>query len=237
MKKTGFTLAEVLIALGIIGVVAAITMPTFTASTANAKIGPALATAVSNFEQANAALIQDYDAKSLTGVKGEWDYFDAGKGTFSSTGDVTLFSDNERDNENYVAALSTFLKGNADGGALVTKSGPLYKVDVKSKEERAKHNGSNVGIISSSPSKRFLGQVNIDINGNAKPNKLGQDMFVFGLFADGTLRPKGGSLPWDNVDQGIWQKFCPSGEEPADDAAAEYCAGSIFENNMKVLYE
>ena len=47
MKKNGFTLAEVLITLGIIGVIAAITLPTLMSDTTSAQIGPKLAKAVS----------------------------------------------------------------------------------------------------------------------------------------------------------------------------------------------
>ena len=65
-KKTGFTLAEILVSLGIIGVIAAVTMPTLTANTQNAQIGPKLAKAVATFEQANQTLLHEYNADSLT---------------------------------------------------------------------------------------------------------------------------------------------------------------------------
>jgi prepilin-type N-terminal cleavage/methylation domain-containing protein len=50
MKKNGFTLAEVLITLGIIGVVAALTAPALVKNSGQAKIGPALAKFVNTFE-------------------------------------------------------------------------------------------------------------------------------------------------------------------------------------------
>ena len=66
MKKFGFTLAEILISLGIIGVISALTMPTLFTNTSTAKIGPTLAKAVSAFEQANTMMLNDLDADSLT---------------------------------------------------------------------------------------------------------------------------------------------------------------------------
>ena len=62
----GFTLAEVLITLGIVGVIAAITLPTLTQSTTTAQIGPKLAKAASAFEQANKALLDAYDVDRLS---------------------------------------------------------------------------------------------------------------------------------------------------------------------------
>lgn len=49
----GFTLAEVLITLGIIGVVAALTAPALVQNAGTAKIGPTLAKVVSTLENAN----------------------------------------------------------------------------------------------------------------------------------------------------------------------------------------
>ena len=66
MIKKGFTLAEVLITLGIVGVIAAITLPTLTQSTTTAQIGPKLAKAASAFEQANKSLLKDQDVDCLT---------------------------------------------------------------------------------------------------------------------------------------------------------------------------
>lgn len=67
MKKQGFTLAEVLITLGIIGVVAAMTIPTLISNTNGAQFKTAYKKALSTLNQAvlmNVAL-EDYDLSSL----------------------------------------------------------------------------------------------------------------------------------------------------------------------------
>ena len=66
MLKRGFTLAEVLVTLTIIGVIAAITLPSLLSNTATAQIGPKLAKAVSMFEQANTALLNEYSVDILS---------------------------------------------------------------------------------------------------------------------------------------------------------------------------
>ena len=64
MKK-GFTLAELLVTLGILGVIAALTLPSLFNDAANAKIGPSLAKAVATFDQATKALIYENEYETL----------------------------------------------------------------------------------------------------------------------------------------------------------------------------
>lgn len=65
MKKNGFTLAEVLITLGVIGIIAALTLPGLNASTGRKHVGPALSKAIHNLEAANRAIIQEESVRSL----------------------------------------------------------------------------------------------------------------------------------------------------------------------------
>ncbi len=65
-KNKAFTLAEVLITLGIIGVVAALTVPTLVNGTNNAKVGPELASAVSTLENGIQQFMNDYNADYLS---------------------------------------------------------------------------------------------------------------------------------------------------------------------------
>ena len=66
MLKKGFTLAEVLITLGIVGVIAAITLPTLIQDTTAAQVGPKLAKAVSTIEQANQALLKNEGVNAIS---------------------------------------------------------------------------------------------------------------------------------------------------------------------------
>ena len=69
MKK-GFTLAEVLITLGIIGVVAALSVPSLVSNFADAQIGPKLAKVKSTFELANQNLMHEEEAGTLISAVG-----------------------------------------------------------------------------------------------------------------------------------------------------------------------
>ena len=91
MLKKGFTLAETIIALGIIGVVVAITTPIVIHSTAKAQVGPKLAKTVAIFEQANAAILQTNNSNTML---------------------AKYYKNNAFDYEKYSADLNNYLKSN-----------------------------------------------------------------------------------------------------------------------------
>ena len=91
MKKFGFTLAEVLITLGIIGVVAALTAPALVQNAGSAQIGPKLAKAVSTFEIANENLLNDSGVNTLVAAS-----------AYTGSGDTEA--------ENYIRNLSNYMK-------------------------------------------------------------------------------------------------------------------------------
>lgn len=214
MKKTGFTLAEVLITLGIIGVIAALTLPSLQADTVAAQIGPKLAKAVSSFEQANMALLDDQNVDDLS---------DSNVLTNATTYRNALTDFMKASTDTYGNVAS----GNSDP-VLIAKDGVVYLIEPINLAGRA------AAQISTTPHRNYIGRVDIDINGTNRPNAVGEDHFVFGLFGDGSLRPKGGSQSWNVTDNNTWTTRCAADATPAD---ATYCAGHIFENNLKVLYK
>lgn len=238
MVKKGFTLAEVLITLAIIGVVAAITLPTLMSNTTNAQIGPKLAKAVSMFEQANTAILNanSVDTLSDTGLIGV-------NIKVGETGMTT-------DLGGYIDALTNYMKiapytypegttqtahdestgeGGCDVGAefsagtpLIANDGILYVINYDTLPDTSK-----------APHKQRIGNVYVDINAAGNPNVIGTDIFVFSWWNDGSLRPVGSSN-WAEGSACTWQDKCPNGEYATDYKA---CTGAIFENNLKVLYK
>ena len=169
MFKKGFTLAEVLITLGIIGVVAALTLPGLLTDTASAQIGPKLAKARSMFEQGNQALLsgnnvdrlseggflQDHEAylKSLS------DYMKINKfDTYFETVNKLY----EGLNEPYKGEFPTYL----------SSDGMVYIVTTKD---------WGYGNANKPAHKNAVGVVWVDINGTTGPNFLSADVFCFQL--------------------------------------------------------
>ena len=241
-KKDGFTLAEILITLGIVGVVAAMTVPRLMNNTSTSQIGPKLAKAAATFEQANQAMLNDNAVDTLS--------------------DGNLVSSDDA----YWTSLSQYLKGSfvADDGSLKafqTKDGVKYTVNI--------YTASNKKALRTHQSR--VGHVHIDIDGGTDKS-WGKDGFVFSFWEDGSLRPKGasdweggstidlnkftgngytldgsglknsaGSCVYAPGRDGYgkeehWTTKCPSGSVVTGNNR-EYCTGSIFENDLKVLYQ
>ena len=224
MKKLGFTLAEVLITLGIIGVVAALTAPALVQNAGTAKVGPTLAKVVSTLEVANEQMLHDEDATDLSKVcQGE---------------------DVERE---YTERLAKYVAGSSYDKSVLKNAAYSATEDDGDENEYEHFVFGNVEIFFSSlggeynydPKGSFKGRFldfQVDINGQAaKPNRWGKDLFWFYIDKTGTIIPEGGRLRawlW-NEENPAWEKSC--NEDKVEDGPE--CTGSIFDNNMKVIYQ
>ena len=249
MKKFGFTLAEVLITLGIIGVVAALTAPSLIQNVGSAQTGPKLAKAVQTIEVANENMINALSLNSITSLGIEngktlhstygdnltnyikMSFYEEGLSDYGSTGteaSVKLYNGNNVSSSNN----ARFITQATDSGAkYITKDNFLYCFyinDAVEKPDLPFH-------------KQFMGHVVIDINGLAEPNKVGKDVFAFLLYNDGSLRPIG-SQNWreenDTSNKVInWKDGTQDKCNETTVTTGISCAGSIFENNLKVIYQ
>lgn len=216
MKKNGFTLAEVLVVLGVIGVVAALTLPSLMSNTTSAQIGPKLAKAVAMFDQANGALLNEQGVDNIL--------------------DTNLLINSGL----YTKEITKHLKATEGGSiaqlppgysaaniisTITAKDGTVYSMI---------HNGTSENTTPAHQA--LIGAVIVDIDGNAGPGQPATDLFAFTWFADGSIKPFGGS----GAKKYDWNTDCKSpntnGEKqtPSNKWA---CAGHVFENNLKVLYE
>lgn len=211
MKK-GFTLAEVLITLGVIGVVAALTLPNLLENTTNAQIGPKLAKAVTNFEQANITLLQSYQSDALV---------DAGLVTNTELG----INDEYEKKLSETLKISQLTEYGPFKNPYITKDGMVYSIQTGefAGDSKIKH-------------KHQVGVLGVDINGPSDPNLSATDIFYFAIMDDGSLTPYGSILYTEVYDDAslYWGEKCAIGAAPGD---PDYCSGHVFENNMKVLYK
>lgn len=193
----GFTLAEVLITLGIIGVIAAITLPSIILEKQRKELEAGLQKSYSSIQQA----LQLYQA---------------------DTGTPLLTSDVQHNGVNFKKILMKYMKyakdcgyGYSDKNTACIPNNP----DSKDTKIYKNFNGSNYINMECFDDGQFVlndeslvivntigacpVNISVDVNGfNKGPNRLGQDLFIF-LFNgnDGKLYPGGinNGIGWDNM--------------------------------------
>lgn len=244
MKKHGFTLAEVIVTLGVVGVIAALTLPIVSNSAAKSQVGPKLAKAVSVWEQANIVMLEDEDVIAIT------EGFKTTTGTGSSATTTLNFTE-------YKTALSEHIKMIDTSTSNSSSTNSIFSVDINGNwvslfnNENQSFETTNgiryaytVDNISSDdnletpPHKQRIGYLAIDIDSDSdSKNIVGKDIFCFALYNDGSLRAIGS----ENWNEGETSKLYTASEGGCPNSTSSnynaYCTGSIVENGYKVMYK
>jgi len=239
MYKKGFsafTLAEVLITLGIIGVVAALTIPTLINNNQKVQYVTGLKKAYSEVNQALALMAND------SGCPGDLS-------CFFDTNDVNTIGDKI---SSYFKVLKICKAGASQLGCFPdvvswnfdgtnTASGVEYAgayrfvtTDGMSVYIPLDINTSCDQVMSDPSVKMCVENMMIDINGLKKPNIAGRDIFTF-LITTGkgpTLYPVGGKL----YDNWITEQGCDYGYNGGVDIGGYRCAGRIMDEGWKMNY-
>jgi len=189
--KKGFTLAEVLITLLIIGVIASIVIPGLIADTQNAELKMAWKKTFADFSQAVTRLKIDQGG-SLAG----------------------LFTSHDTFRNAFLPYLNYTKLCNADSllgsngcwsafGSYYQLSGQIHN-DYTSYSRLALNNGilltfflinsncvSNSSQWTDTPNHDSCGSISFDINGFKGPNKIGKDIFAAQITKSGSILPSG----------------------------------------------
>lgn len=180
-NRQAFTLAEVLITLGIIGIVAALTIPSLIGKYREKQTVSAVKTAYSIFSQAYLRLTEDYpDLSQMVDAD-------------ATPKENAQFLLNE-----LTKYIKTARRCDQDkycmGEKYITLSGtPLPEPDnswdkTRNIETGALANGMTFWVLNSNDMDgEYAGQLGIDINGNKKPNQLGVDFFFFSINKNGVV--------------------------------------------------
>lgn len=243
--KQAFTIAEILIVLGIVGLIAEMTIPDLINDYQKTLYIVALKKSYNTFNQALTNMSADQGCLNDLKCTGFFDstvsqktfgdevvkYFKVAKNCATSTTDSSCFS-----TKIFMGYDGTGGWSNAQGAFMnyrfITMDGIAFSIN---------QNGSNCGNIGAS---RYItnhlvqdcGKVYIDVNGPKKgPNYFGRDVFYFNISngRGAQLYPIGGIDYidwWKDPDTGD-QKHCYSG-----DTAGEYCAGRIIEDGWAMNY-
>ena len=236
MKKSGFTLAEVLITLGIIGVVAALTTPALNSSFQKNKVGPSIRKMMTTVETINEHILADNDADVLSAVT-------------------------NNDTDTYLEEFKKYAKGIIEEETLdeieivpkniqgTDKNSPLYGTQNVYKIFTFEA-GDAIALAIYAPGnlkggayKGNIGTLWYDINGyNTKPNRTGKDLFLFRIDNSGAVYPDGGKtqkfLDPGRDDVGFW--WTEYGWGSCNEKNVQYggfCGASVVDNNYKVIYK
>lgn len=179
----GFTLAEVLITIGIIGIIAEVTIPTLMSNIQNAHFKAAAKEAYSKSYQALNQMLQD-NGNDLV------QYFSTGAGP----GFMTDFRAKFKIADDCYDSVA---KNNRACTAYTTSS-PVYKTLYQTGNPAQTYcfasqfvttDGMFWGLLSNPPSYYFI---TVDVNGYGKgPNVFGRDTFLFQWSPSGALVPMG----------------------------------------------
>ncbi len=245
MKK-GFTLAEVLITLGIIGVVAAMTIPTLISNYQKRQFVTGLQKGYSIMNNAlKMALAEDLtDNLNQTSLwqalpedsfsVGIWQNIDFSEfvGVLSKYLKVQKYCNPNEDgcfNIQY-----KMLNGDDDDG-FYTKSNRLkvYTADGLVYYFRL----DKTPLAWYDYDLPFSGYIGIDVNGDSGPNQNGRDYFDILVFNNGKLMFPG-TQEFKNLSDGGWGSWKDTNCDPAGGGSypGDYCGARIFEEGWKMDY-
>lgn len=251
MKKFGFTIAETLIAMAIIGVIAALVMPTFSTGANKEGYAKTLSAITSDFESAMGELVLKEGVEELGDTKAWRNLNSYSLNSSTAEGNITEFLngiveiyplnyDSSKKNSGEYYDSEKVFKLSGDEISLSSedifknalpfeiKKGGVIFINIsgytRGNELDIMKQGGNLYTKAAS--------VIIDINGIKKPNIIGRDIFKFILSGDGKLYPFG-SFDYDTF-------MGDSHEDPKDlcdttnDGYA--CGAYLFENGYKMDY-
>lgn len=180
MKK-GFTLSEVIITLGIVGLISALTLPSLTKNGQNTANATKLQKCVQNVEQLFTVMIAKENAEDLFETKA-WKYAESNNANFlKSLQSYLLIGYDEDGATDLYDNASIYLLSN-DGSFVFIKN---YK-----KANSGQKNISDMLKLETSLNAKAA-DVYIDVNGKKSPNTAGRDLFHFYLGSDGVLYADG----------------------------------------------
>lgn len=183
-----FTLAEVLIVLGIIGIIAEMTIPTLIQNTQNAAMKSGLKVAYSTLSQAFTMLAND-NSGTLSG------YYSDGNAVVTALSNhlkmIKTCSQSQTNGclgpvKDYYAYTAT----DFDFPGFILSNGISVDIQYWRQNCDAQSYYSASTIYSTNWECAYL---MVDVNGLKSPNQIAKDIFVFTVKADGTIYPTGSS--------------------------------------------
>ena len=223
MRKTAFTLSEVFITIGIVGIVAAMTIPLLSANVANKGKISALRKAQSIMNQT--IKISSAENGDFLGWNASLSYKDYIKQYIAPYIKITNYCETpQKCGYKGSETWTRYNKNPSYGGfnysgriPIITTEGILYSIILSGSNNIA----SETDIIYDTNMINKLG-IFVDVNASAGPNRFGNDVFVLIRTIDGTVMPLGYNLTQNEIDQ-----------DCSKNGLCLYCAEKLRRNNWK----
>lgn len=228
--KKGFTLAEILISLTVVGVVAALVLPRVMTDISNQAAGPALGRAMEILQNGSANILSaaqensDDDAQyyfTLSAIT-VGDLFGQSVNGVATNTPIT--------NSNYVISLAGnfFGAGSMDG---LNYNSPYAGTVFRLGKSNMIGTYSPVAIAANAGEDAVIARVYVDVNGTKRPNRAGEDIFLYGLTNRGLVIPAGSEAyrTFDNA-MPLASAGC-AGSNPANGLS---CTAKILSNKLVV---
>lgn len=217
LKKAGFTLSEVLITLGIIGVVAALTIPNLLQNKAKEETVAKLKKEYTSLAQA--VKLSEAD----NGPNADWDW-----GTLNDS--VSIRASFDKCWAPYLR-ISKYCNTYADCGyksnsiKYFNSNHALNVVDVNSQTAVLLSDGSLFIARNYSDTTKLI---YADINGKNEPNVLGKDIFWF------QIHPQKGLMPWGYNSAGAYYSSTVNDDCNKTVTTGNYCTAKIMLDGWKI---
>ena len=174
MRKRAFTLTELLIALGIIGTIAALCIPSLMTTINNKSLAIQLQNNVAAVQQAiaNQKIIKNTKDMSETAFANETDFY-------------ALFQSSKGE----TCSASSTTKCWGDSYRVIGGGAPSYELVPEGNAIRLK-NGATIAYKTGNDDaygNKQLCEIFIDVNGADEPNIVGRDLFAFFISKNGTI--------------------------------------------------
>lgn len=248
--KKAFTLAEILITIGVLGVVAAMAIPSLIARQQKPQFVTALKKSYTNFNEALTQMAKD---GGCIGDLSCHEYFSSEYDEMDLCNAISSYFKVERGCDTPVAKrTTTTYRYNYDGSGpsgpyvipeqngFVTTDGVYYRI--MSTSDSCQSNPDDWSTHKTNNLNSVCGNIWVDVNGAKGPNNYGRDIFMF-YISNGKgalLYPNGGIDDAGCISMGPW-KDASTGDilycDPSvNDKAGEPCAGRIIEENWQMNY-
>ena len=238
-QKAAFTLAEVLITLGIIGVVAALTMPSLIANYQKSQFEAGVKKMASVVGQAVTKLMADEGVNTVTETSLLYDPTEDGDWyTMSKLGGEFLDK-----YFNVVSKCDTSEQCFGETYKLASKNStgsPSAFYGFSEGACRILADGTSICVVAGYDSS--AAEVYFDLNGKRGPNRAGYDLFFFSIYYDGSVsevnpecrrnEQSSGGCGSENTIEGRIET-CKSGEAPGYGAG---CFTYLQQNGFKIDY-